>query len=47
MGYRPLQICKHGNRNKSRKYSKKMRNRKIRRIPQTEIPDVKYTGWDD
>jgi hypothetical protein len=47
MSYRPLQISKVGNKNKSRKYTKKMRNRKIRRVSQFEIPDIKYMGWDD
>jgi hypothetical protein len=47
MAFKAEQICKHGNRNRSGKYSKKMRNRKIRRVKVTEIPNIKYAGWDD
>jgi len=29
-----------------RKWLKKQRNRKIRQSPKTEIPDIKYEGWE-
>jgi hypothetical protein len=47
MAFKAAQICKHGKLDRSGKYSKKMRNRKIRRVKQTEIPNIKYDGWDD
>jgi hypothetical protein len=31
---------------RSRKWFKNQRNRKIRRIKQTEIPNIKYKGWE-
>lgn len=48
MGYNPEQITKNTKgRKKSNKVFKKMRNRIIRRVPQDEIPNVKYKGWND
>lgn len=35
-----------GNRRRSRKWAKNQRNRKIRRTKKTEIPNVKYKGWE-
>lgn len=46
MAYNAYQIGKHGSR-RSGKWSKKMRNRKIRRVKNTEVPNIKYRGWDD
>ena len=46
MAYNPEQITKV-NRNRSGRYAKRMRNRKIRRVKQTEIPFIKYKGWND
>jgi hypothetical protein len=28
------------------KWRKNQRNRKIRRIPQDQIPNIKYNGWE-
>jgi hypothetical protein len=29
-----------------RKWLRNQRNRKIRRVPQTEVPYIKYKGWE-
>lgn len=34
------------NYSRSRKWRKNQRNRLIRRVKQTEIPNVKYSGWE-
>jgi len=47
MGMCPQQISKYTKKKKSNKVYKKMRNRKMRRVPQTEIPYIKYEGWND
>lgn len=47
MAYNAEQICKPGKRKHSGKYFKRMRNRKIRRVKQTEVPAIKYNGWSD
>jgi hypothetical protein len=36
----------HGKRNKSRKWLKKQRNKKIRLTNKLEIPFIKYKGWE-
>lgn len=33
-------------KSKSRKWLKNQRNRKIRRADKTEVPHVKYKGWE-
>jgi hypothetical protein len=35
-----------GKKSHSRKWLKNQRNRKIRRVNQTEIPNIKYKGWE-
>ena len=35
-----------GKRHHSRKWEKNQRNRKIRRVKKTEIPNIKYNGWE-
>jgi hypothetical protein len=35
-----------GRRSHSRKYYKKARNRKMRYVVETEIPYMKYDGWE-
>lgn len=35
-----------GRKSHSRKQFKKQRNRKIRRIKNTEIPNIKFKGWE-
>lgn len=47
MAYNAEQICKHGNRKRSGKWAKKMRNRMIRRVKSNEVPAIKYKGWND
>ena len=37
---------KLGRRSKSRKWRKNQRNRLRRRVPNTEIPIIKYKGWE-
>jgi len=31
---------------KRRKWLKNQRNRKIRRVKQDEVPNIKYAGWE-
>lgn len=47
MAYNAEQICKNGNRKRSGKWAKKMRNRMIRRVKVNEVPAIKYKGWND
>ena len=35
-----------GGKSHSRKWMKNQRNRKIRRVPKDEIPNIKYSGWE-
>lgn len=35
-----------GRKSHSRKKYKNQRNRKIRRVKQNEIPNIKYYGWE-
>lgn len=35
-----------GKRSHSRKWAKNQRNRKIRRVKETEIPNIKHKGWE-
>jgi hypothetical protein len=35
-----------GHKHHSRKWAKNQRNRKIRRVKKTEIPNIKYRGWE-
>jgi hypothetical protein len=35
-----------GRKSHSRKWMKNQRNRKIRRVPKTEVPYIKYNGWE-
>lgn len=35
-----------GRKSHSRKWKKNQRNRKIRRVKSTEIPHIKFKGWE-
>ncbi len=35
-----------GKRHHSRKWAKNQRNRKIRRVPKDQIPNIKHKGWE-
>jgi len=40
------QIEHWGNKQHSHREYKRQRNRKIRRVKQTEVPNIKYFGWE-
>jgi len=35
-----------GRKPHSRKWMKNQRNRKIRRVPKDQVPNIKYHGWE-
>jgi hypothetical protein len=44
--YEQIEHAFGGDKSGRRKWLKNQRNRKIRRVKQTDVPNIKYKGWE-